>query len=461
MSIDRDLTDLVRSWLKTDEHESADRVLGAVFDRLDSTPQRRPLWRAWRKNLMSGTLKLVAAGTAIVLVVAIALGIYLSRPAVGPVGSSSPSVAPSSTVPPATPTASPTAEPTLAAGPDAPFVVFDVSDGVFSTPDDLWAMRADGTDAREIKHASEGASFFEWTNFAWSQDGKKLLLVVADGDGVSPVSIANVSADIGPFVDTGFGTGAEFACDEKSLEPHPCQDGSFTFAPDGQRVAFMQSCTWNPQPGCGFVTILDLRTGERTELSSTLQQGRHYGPMGYLAWSPDGTQLAYIKETRQGQDTIADSNLWIMDADGQNQHMVELSVPRVVAPQWSPDGQFIALMSDMYLDGPTPDSQILEQNVYVVRPDGTGQRQLTTDGHSNWPEWTRPGQIRFRIGTVSEPSSRYSLIDADGSNRTDLVDLAGLISAALPEGIGPRVPGDLGPTFLWQPAPGAAWYADR
>ena len=68
MSTDRDLTTLVRSWLQTDEHESADRVVGAVFDRLDTTPQRRPLWRAWRNNLMNGTFKLVAAGTAAVLV---------------------------------------------------------------------------------------------------------------------------------------------------------------------------------------------------------------------------------------------------------------------------------------------------------------------------------------------------------------------------------------------------------
>ena len=44
MSTDRDTTRIVRSWLQTDEYESADRVLDAVLDQLDTTPQRRATW---------------------------------------------------------------------------------------------------------------------------------------------------------------------------------------------------------------------------------------------------------------------------------------------------------------------------------------------------------------------------------------------------------------------------------
>ena len=43
MSTDRDTTRIVRSWLRTDEHESADRVLDNVLALLDATPQRRSL----------------------------------------------------------------------------------------------------------------------------------------------------------------------------------------------------------------------------------------------------------------------------------------------------------------------------------------------------------------------------------------------------------------------------------
>ena len=62
MSTDRELTRIVRSWLQTDEHESANRVLDTVFDRLDTTPQRRPMWRAWRDSLMSSTIEIRSGG---------------------------------------------------------------------------------------------------------------------------------------------------------------------------------------------------------------------------------------------------------------------------------------------------------------------------------------------------------------------------------------------------------------
>ena len=290
MSTDRDTTNLVRSWLQTDAHESAGRVLSAVFDRLDMTPQRRPLWRARRNNPMNGTFKLAAAGTAAVLVAAIGLGIYLNRSTVGPIGS------PSFSVPPTRPaTDSPLPPPTVAAA-RAPFVVF-VLRGRGAEPDNdsLWAMRADGTDARELRSA------LGFANVVWSRDGQRLLLETSDVNGVSHIYLADVGDNIGPFVDTGFGTAADTACNAKSNEPFPCQDGDFTFSPDGQRVAFTQSCTYSI-PGCGFITILDLRNGERTELSATLVQGRHKSGPGSLAWSTDGTRIAYIRETLQGQD---------------------------------------------------------------------------------------------------------------------------------------------------------------
>ncbi len=96
MSTDRDTTRVVRSWLKSDEHESADRVLGTVLDRLDTTPPRRATrWPARRLSTMNTTLKFGLA--AVVLAVAALIGInYLADPGVGGPGpgeSTSPSVA--------------------------------------------------------------------------------------------------------------------------------------------------------------------------------------------------------------------------------------------------------------------------------------------------------------------------------------------------------------------------------
>jgi len=68
MSQERDVTRLVRSWIREDQHESADRILGVVLDRLDTTPQRRSWWPARRSNGMNGFVKLIAGAAAVLLV---------------------------------------------------------------------------------------------------------------------------------------------------------------------------------------------------------------------------------------------------------------------------------------------------------------------------------------------------------------------------------------------------------
>jgi hypothetical protein len=65
MSVEPDLTRIVRSWLRTDEHESASRVLNDVLALLDATPQRRPMRLARRTADMNGYVKLAIAAAAV------------------------------------------------------------------------------------------------------------------------------------------------------------------------------------------------------------------------------------------------------------------------------------------------------------------------------------------------------------------------------------------------------------
>ena len=111
MSTDRDTTRIVRSWLRTDEHESADRVLDAVLDQLDTTPQHRAIWWPVRRlPEMNSFAKFGVA--AAVLVVAALLGLnYLVAPNVGGPGLGDPSP---------TPIPSPTVAPTPSPTPDWP-----------------------------------------------------------------------------------------------------------------------------------------------------------------------------------------------------------------------------------------------------------------------------------------------------------------------------------------------------
>jgi hypothetical protein len=96
-----DITRVVRSWLHTDEHESADRVLGIVLDQLDTTRQRRPWWPARRIDDMSTYAKFLIAAAAVVVVAVVGINLLPGNGGVG----SNPTPTPSPT---ATPSPSPT-----------------------------------------------------------------------------------------------------------------------------------------------------------------------------------------------------------------------------------------------------------------------------------------------------------------------------------------------------------------
>ena len=98
MTIERDVTRIVRSWLQVDEHESADRVLDNVLALLDATPQRRSWWPARRSPQMNAFAKLAIAAAAVVAIAIV--GINLLPRTGGDVGvtpTGSPSPSPSST----------------------------------------------------------------------------------------------------------------------------------------------------------------------------------------------------------------------------------------------------------------------------------------------------------------------------------------------------------------------------
>src|SRR5258708_38632579 len=57
-------------------------------------------------------------------------------------------------------------------------------------------------------------------------------------------------------------------------------------------------------------------------------------------WSPDGKQIV-CSSKRTGK-----YELWMMDADGQNQKQISNNASGCYFPNWSPDRQFIAFISD-------------------------------------------------------------------------------------------------------------------
>ena len=83
----------------------------------------------------------------------------------------------------------------------------------------------------------------------------------------------------------------------------------------------------------------------------------------YPSFSPDGTQIAYYH-----QDDLSGGSIWVMNADGTNQHQVSPYVRYLQHPVWSPDGSLIAFDGD--LDGD-------EWNeLATVRADGSEMQEI-------------------------------------------------------------------------------------
>jgi Tol biopolymer transport system component len=73
---------------------------------------------------------------------------------------------------------------------------------------------------------------------------------------------------------------------------------------------------------------------------STLKQVTRVGHAENPKWSPDGSQILFI---RRPQSTDPTRELWAMNADGSGTHQL-ISATNVVAADWSPDGSRIAFV---------------------------------------------------------------------------------------------------------------------
>jgi WD40-like Beta Propeller Repeat len=165
-----------------------------------------------------------------------------------------------------------------------------------------------------------------------------------------------------------------------------------TIAPDGSRVVFAaadDAVAGRPLPTGLFV--VDAEGGQPIRIA---EEG------GSPAFSPDGTQIAYLVSGRD------DGHLWVADADGSDAHEILANKPKVLdgvsGLQWSPAGDRLA-MANTYQGSLA---------IYTVAPDGSDFTEVITGGFN--PYWSPDGsQIAY---IVPGGSHGLTIADADGSN---------------------------------------------
>lgn len=88
------------------------------------------------------------------------------------------------------------------------------------------------------------------------------------------------------------------------------------------------------------------------------------------AASPDGEDIAFIGD---------DNQLWVMPVSGQNPIQLTSEAKNKEGkknPSWSADGKFILFASDVGKDS----QNVANYDIWIITADGTGLRQLTTNG---------------------------------------------------------------------------------
>jgi Tol biopolymer transport system component len=288
---------------------------------------------------------------------------------------------------------------------------------------------------------SEGLQSLDF-DFAWSPDGGKVMFVrFRDGPppkmcGSQGGTYQNLVEDL--WVMNADGSGG------RVLIPNVPMNGlrSVVWAPDSLRVAYLAAAKFAIGTATS-VTFVRVRDGNSIESGTSTVSDGATG----LAWSPDGTRLAFSfrPDAAAGINHIA-----IVDSDASSDRYTDLIVRdtsglNLSVPLWAPDGRTIAATQEIVgADGMITGAAI--RLLDATQPDMARDLGVTDVEVFDRPTWSPDGRWLAYVQQVqdangSRPGSIVALA-IDGSDRHVLAEptAAGRTSGVID-------------SIDWQPAP--------
>src|SRR5262245_2505187 len=223
--------------------------------------------------------------------------------------------------------------------PDGAYIAFLSSRTDARENEQLWVLNRKGGDAQKVTDTKGDVA-----DFAWSPDGKKLVLAITDPDLSAPDPEAKEK-------------------DKKT--PPPIVIRRFQFKQD--KIGYLVERYTH-------LFLFDLESRKLDPLTS----GAHDDLLP--SWSPDGREIAFV--TRRGDDPDRTDNwdIYVVEARPGGKERQLTTSPEAdnnpdweTAPAWSPDGKWIA-----YLHGGDPKLIEYVTNTLAVIPASGGAARILT-----------------------------------------------------------------------------------
>jgi len=233
------------------------------------------------------------------------------------------------------------------------FTRFGLGNGVRAS--EIFVANADGTGEQRITQAPSG---YGDDLPDWSPDGSRIVFqrCAASGGGCLVWS-ANRDGAALKRLSPGCPTG--------QAPPACADDRSPVYSPDGRHIAFIRM---RARP---VLMLADATLGRARPVAGLASsRGSPYG----VAWSPNGRQLVFasVNDDGSGAKPIGGRALYVVAANGSRvRRLTPWALQAGGRPDWSPDGRRILFHSySNRLGG-------FGVNLFTVRPDGAGLRELT------------------------------------------------------------------------------------
>jgi hypothetical protein len=191
----------------------------------------------------------------------------------------------------------------------------------------------------------------------------------------------------------------------------------------------------------GEIWVMDADGSRQTRLVPSAEDTLRINP----AWSPDGQRIAYARYTGRPDDpTHADYDIWIVNADGSDDHAAITGPMWQWFPRWSPDGEWLAYTQESpggpWLKsgprgqdvGPGPqgpafaDQEVVgtpQADLWRIAVDGTGPARPITraDGDDRAGSWS-PDGTRIAFDSTRDGNTEIYSADIDGGDAVRLTD---------------------------------------